>query len=183
MLGYGYGIVKGLLVTIKHFVETYLYDLGKFPRLHSSSDGRYERQKATARGLFTVQYPEERLEMFPRFRGALMHLRNPETGEIRCTACEICVRACPHDCLALVGEGKGKERRAVAYTWNSGSCMFCGLCVEACPFDAIAMSPDYNLASFSRDLMEDLETLLTRGDRYATQVETAADLVKEEVAS
>ncbi len=173
----GYGILKGLSVTLRHFVDTYLYDLHKFPRRYSPG-GRYERLKASRRGSFTMQYPEERVEMFPRFRGALMHLRNPKTGEVRCTACEICVRACPHDCLALEGEGKGKERRAVAYTWNLGSCMFCGLCVEACPFDAIAMSPEYDLAAPSRDLTESLDRLLARGDKYAPVAETAVEAKK-----
>ena len=175
----GYGILKGLWVTLKHFVETYLYDLGKFPQLHATRDGRYERRKPSARGFFTVQYPEERLEMFPRFRGALMHLRDPESGQTKCTACEICVRACPHDCLTVVGEGKGKERRASGYTWNSGSCLFCGLCVESCPFGAIAMSPQYDLSSYSSDLVEGLEQLMARGDRYASQAVTVEGYAKE----
>lgn len=173
----GYGILKGLAVTLRHFVDTYLYDLYKFPRLHSP-EGRYERLKASRRGLFTMQYPEEQMEMFPRFRGALMQIRDPKTGGVRCTACEICVRACPHDCLALEGEGKGKERRAVAYTWRSGSCMFCGLCVEACPFDAIEMSPEYDLAAPTRELTEDLDKLLARGDKYAPAAETAVEAKK-----
>ena len=103
--------------------------------------------------------------MFPRFRGPLMHLRDPETGQLRCTACGMCVRACPHGCITVEGEGKGKDRRATVYTYDVGRCIFCRQCVEACPFNAIELSREYELACYNKDTIWDLPRLLALGDR------------------
>ena len=70
---YGLGILKGLSVTLKHFVDTYIDDFsyGLFSWI---TDARYTpealavRQSAKARGAFTVQYPEEVLPPQERFR-------------------------------------------------------------------------------------------------------------------
>ncbi|NIM04234.1 MAG: NADH-quinone oxidoreductase subunit I, partial [Armatimonadetes bacterium] len=36
----------------------------------------------------TVQYPfRESLALSPRYRGRMLHLRDEETGRLRCTAC------------------------------------------------------------------------------------------------
>lgn len=154
---FGLGIVKGLWTTGKHFVQSYLE--------HTGIRGG-TRPDPKLGGLFTVQYPEEKLPMFPRFRGALMHLRDAETGEPNCTACGICIRSCPQDCIEVEGEGKGKERRVTAFTYDVTRCIFCRLCVESCPFDAIEMSHEYELASYSREMVWELEKLLALGDKY-----------------
>jgi NADH-quinone oxidoreductase subunit I len=154
---FGLGIVKGLWTTGKHFVQSYLGHTG-------FQEGT--RPDPTLEGLFTVQYPEERLPMFPRFRGALMHLRDAETGEPKCTACGLCVRACPNNVIEVEGEGKGRDRKVTAYHYNLARCLFCRLCVEACTFSAIEMSHEYELASYSPDLVWDLEKLLAIGDKY-----------------
>ena len=104
--------------------------------------------------------------MFPRFRGALMQLRDAETGEPKCTACGLCVRACPNNVLEVEGEGKGKARRATAFSYKLSRCLFCRLCVEACTFKAIEMSHEYELASYSSDLVWDLDKMLALGDKY-----------------
>lgn len=173
---YGIGVVKGLWVTIKHYWGTYLWDIiayvkgtKAFPR-GIALDGKAHRLEPQLDGLFTLQYPEEKFEMFPRFRGALVHLRDAETGTPRCTACGMCVRACPHGVISDVeGEGKGKEKRVTQYSYNLGRCVFCRLCVEACPFDAIELSQEYELASFDRDLVWNLEKLLEMGDQSGIQ--------------
>jgi NADH-quinone oxidoreductase subunit I len=104
--------------------------------------------------------------MFPRFRGALMHLRDAETGEPKCTACGLCVRACPNNVIEVEGEGKGRDRKVTAYHYNLARCLFCRLCVEACTFSAIEMSHEYELSSYSPDLVWDLQKLLAIGDKY-----------------
>ena len=42
----------------------------------------------------TVQFPEEKTPMSPRFRG-LHALRRYENGEERCIACKLCEAVCP----------------------------------------------------------------------------------------
>jgi NADH-quinone oxidoreductase chain I len=99
----------------------------------------------------TIRYPFQRREMPPRYRGLLMLRRNPETGEVNCTACGMCERNCPAHAITIEAEGKGKERRARAYKVDYGRCMFCRMCVEECPFNALAMTGDYEYAVYDRD--------------------------------
>lgn len=162
---YGKGIAKGLWVTLKHIWGTYAKDITKFPRRYAL-EGIAKRTEYDLYGLFTLQYPEERYEMFPRFRGALMHLRNPETGEPNCTACGLCERACPHGVITVEGEGKGKDRKVTAYRYDLGRCIFCRLCVEACNFNAIEMSHEYELSRYKKDFILELDDLLKIGDKY-----------------
>lgn len=158
---YFQGMIKGLSVTLKHFIQSYTGKTG----IH---DG-VRIEEPSLGGLFTTQYPEEKLPMYPRFRGALMHLRDPKTGMHNCTACGTCVRVCPQECLIVEGDdGKGKDRRAAIFAYQLSHCIFCGLCVEACNFDAIELGPNYELASHERNIVWDLDRLLAEGDRYTS---------------
>ena len=65
---YGLGILKGLSVTLKHFVETYLDDIKWGFGKRYTPEVLKERQSYKARGVFTVQYPEEVLPPQERFR-------------------------------------------------------------------------------------------------------------------
>ena len=162
----GWGLLKGLWVTLRHVFETYRQDLARFPR-------RYRKEPLTQspalRGLFTVQYPEERLRMFERFHGHLVQKRDPETGDYRCTACKACERACPHGVISVEGERnpdrESKKRMLVTrFTWDAGRCMYCGLCVEACNFDALGWGQGCELAAYSRQAtLYDFERLLALG--------------------
>jgi NADH-quinone oxidoreductase subunit I len=90
----------------------------------------------------TVQFPEERLNLSPRYRG--MHeLRLYEDGSEVCVGCSLCAAACPADCIFVEGAeeaDEGRERYARQYMINYSRCIFCGYCVEACPVDAIGMT-------------------------------------------
>ena len=55
----GEGLVKGLYVTLKHFVGTYLDDIRWLGRRYYRAEASKVRQSSQARGVFTVQYPEE----------------------------------------------------------------------------------------------------------------------------
>ena len=103
--------------------------------------------------IVTVQYPRETLKMPDRFRGHIKLILDPETGRSRCTACGLCVKACPSGCIELDGiKREGEKKKSVTeYDLDFTKCSLCGSCVEACPSDAIEYSKDYNKVSFNRD--------------------------------
>lgn len=90
----------------------------------------------------TIQYgyaprwgKKETRAIAPRYRGRFELIREPETGELRCTGCGICAQACPGRCITVTGEA----RKVASYQLDLEKCLFCGLCVEACPFEALGM--------------------------------------------
>ena len=103
--------------------------------------------------VITVQYPRQTLKMPARFRGHIELVLDPETGLSRCTACKLCERACPSDCIFVEGaKREGQKVKSVTdYKLNFTTCSLCGSCIEACPFDAIQFSKAYNVVSLSRD--------------------------------
>ena len=95
----------------------------------------------TGRYLFkrkiTVQYPDEKTPMSPRFRG-LHALRRYANGEERCIACKLCEAVCP--ALAITIDSEEREdgtRRTTRYDIDLFKCIYCGFCEEACPVDSI----------------------------------------------
>src|SRR5437867_6748805 len=80
----------------------------------------------------TVEYPKERVELSPRFRGIPRLRFHPESGEELCIACHLCETVCPDDCIHIVSEKKpdGKGKRLVSFEINLERCCFCGLCVD-----------------------------------------------------
>ncbi len=123
---------------------------------------------------FTVQYPDERAPMSPRFRGRHAQRRYPN-GEERCIACKLCEVVCP--ALAITIESEERDdgsRRTTRYDIDLSKCIFCGFCEEACPVDAIVETREYEYHGEVRsDLLMTKEQLLAAGDRLETQI--AAD--------
>jgi NADH-quinone oxidoreductase subunit I len=141
--------------------------------------GTYRAFSATLRGLrmtftrlfeapVTLEYPEEKTPVYPRFRGKHKLHRFDETGLEKCVGCSLCAAACPADCIRVVAaentpdnQVSAGERYAAVYEINMSRCIFCGYCELACPFDAITMGNDYELADYERsDLIFTKEMLL-----------------------
>ncbi len=118
----------------------------------------------TFRKRATVQYPEQKPYLPPRYRGRIVLTRDPD-GEERCVACYLCAVACPVDCIALQATEDGTGRRFPEFfRINFSRCIFCGMCEEACPTDAIQLTPDFEMAEYSRqNLVYEKEDLLING--------------------
>ncbi len=100
----------------------------------------------------TIEYPEEKRNMHPRFRGLPSLRADPETGEALCVACGLCARICPTSCLEMhVLPSEEGDRELGEFILRAGRCMFCGLCAQVCPVDAITMSREYELSVTDRD--------------------------------
>jgi NADH-quinone oxidoreductase subunit I len=112
----------------------------------------------------TVQYPEERPEISPRWRGRIVLTRDPDGGE-RCVGCHLCSAACPVDCIALQNtEDEHGRRYPEFFRINFSRCIFCGLCEEACPTYAIQLTPDFEMGEYNRkNLVYEKQDLLISG--------------------
>ena len=117
----------------------------------------------------TMEYPRERPDLAPRFRGVPRLRRDPETSEALCVGCLLCEQICPDDCISIVVDKRpsGKGKMAKSFIIDYERCCFCGLCVDPCPttpITAIYMSHDYELSDYSRQqFIVPMETLLDGG--------------------
>jgi NADH-quinone oxidoreductase subunit I len=112
----------------------------------------------------TVQYPDEKPYVPPRFRGRIILSRDPD-GEERCVACYLCSVACPVDCISLQATEDEHGRRYPAFfRINFSRCILCGFCEEACPTYAIQLTPDYEMCEYDRqNMVYEKEDLLISG--------------------
>ncbi len=112
----------------------------------------------------TIQYPEEKAYLAPRYRGRIVLTRDPDGGE-RCVACYLCAVACPVDCIALdSAESKDGRRYPGTFRINFSRCIYCGFCEEACPTYAIQLVPDVEMAEYNRqNMVYEKEHLLIDG--------------------
>ncbi|MCM1512132.1 MAG: NADH-quinone oxidoreductase subunit NuoI [Oxalobacter formigenes] len=119
----------------------------------------------------TVQYPEEKTPVSPRFRG--MHaLRRYSDGSERCIACKLCEAVCPAMAITIEsGMGPDGTRRALRYDIDQTKCIFCGLCQEACPVEAIVQTQLFEYAAEDRSALYFTKPeLLAVGDRYEAEI-------------
>jgi NADH-quinone oxidoreductase subunit I len=113
----------------------------------------------------TIQYPEKRREVSPRFRGH-PYLVEKIPGEARCVACKLCETVCPSGAISVT-PASGEEmhdKRAGEYIVDLARCIYCGFCEEACPVDAVRLNRKYELSRYERgELIYDKERLLEEG--------------------
>lgn len=147
---YGWGIIKGMGVTLWNFILTYIN-----PK----------------KGLVTIQYPEERKPVEPRFRNFPFLVYDETPDNMRCVACDICAKECPPKCMHIIQDkdeqGKAIKRPAI-FDIDHAICMNCGICEEVCPFDAIYMDHNYELGKYERqnELMFNLQDLLKPNEHF-----------------
>ena len=150
---YGWGVIKTLSIALRHFVMTYVDDF-KYGLKRYTTINLEQRQGPEGRGIYTVQYPKERLPLPERSRNQPFLVIDGQTEQLRCTACGVCAQICPPQCIWIErakDPDTGRPRRyPVKYTINTSVCMGCGYCAEFCPFDAIKMNCTYELATYSR---------------------------------
>ena len=115
----------------------------------------------------TINYPFEKGEVSPRFRGEHALRRYPN-GEERCIACKLCEAICPAQAITIEAGPRRNDgtRRTTRYDIDMVKCIYCGFCQEACPVDAIVEGPNFEFATESREeLYFTKEKLLANGDR------------------
>lgn len=163
-------ILKGLWITQSHF---------------NRNLWGFIRGKPT---VFTVQFPEQRLDHPPAFRGMPV-LVQMDNGKERCVACGLCEWACPTDCITIFPAETADEieRYPRIFDIEMSRCMFCGLCEEACPEEAIVMSHNVEISAFTRrgtlwhkeDLLTPVDELLSRLSHVRRGYERSGDTPAE----
>lgn len=117
------GILTGLGITFSHLLKNL-----------------FNKKK-----MITVNYPEEKYEYSPRFKGNHV-LTVKKDGSLRCTACMLCATNCPAECIHIVASEHPDptvEKYPVKYEIDALRCVYCGFCEEACPVDAVRMGPEW----------------------------------------
>jgi len=138
----------------------------------------FRGMSVTGRYLFrrkvTVQYPEEKTPLSPRFRG-LHALRRYPNGEERCIACKLCEAVCPALAITIESEQRADgSRRTTRYDIDLTKCIFCGYCEESCPVDSIVETHIFEYHGENRgDLYMTKDKLLAVGDKYEKEIAAA----------
>ncbi len=171
----GKGFLAMLFGVFKRFVMTYVEDIRKGKERYYTPEGIESRRKADVDGIFTIQYPEEKLPVPEEFRFLpFLVYDEGENGakDLRCTSCGICAKVCPPQCIWIVRTNDPVTGKPIPqpkeFYIDVDICMNCGLCAEYCPFDAIKMDHDYEIASYGRDgNIYDIERLSKPVSYYA----------------
>ena len=130
--------------------------------------------KYAFRRKITVQYPEEKTPMSPRFRG-LHALRRYPNGEERCIACKLCEAVCPALAITIDSAPRADgQRRTTRYDIDLFKCIFCGFCEESCPVDSIVETDihEYHFEQRGENIVSKAQ-LLAIGDRFEKEIAAA----------
>ena len=115
----------------------------------------------------TIQYPEVKTPLSPRFRGKLALMRY-DNGEERCIACNLCSAVCPAQAITIESaEREDGTRRTTKFEIDAFKCIYCGFCEQACPVDSIIETNvfEYHMSE-NNQRIQTKEMLLKTGDDY-----------------
>ncbi len=101
--------------------------------------------KTTIHRPVTILYPYEKLWMPENYRG------RPGLRFDQCVACGMCVKMCPTACIKLVETENDAGEKVKRPQVNVGRCAMCGYCAEYCPVDAMTVTPEIELAEYTRE--------------------------------
>lgn len=134
--------------------------------------GYYFLTSTFAQRQITVQYPEEKTPLSPRFRGHHALRRYPN-GEERCIGCKLCEAVCPALAITIEVAARNDDgsRRTTRYDIDMSKCIYCGFCEEACPVDAIVETAHFEYHMEEReDFIMTKTKLLALGERLESQI-------------
>ncbi len=105
----------------------------------------------------TLEYPEQRPEIPPGYRGVPTLVKDPN-GREKCVSCQLCEFVCPPKAIRITPGGipadaptAHVEKAPREFEINMLRCIYCGLCEEVCPEEAIFLQSVYSLSGYSRD--------------------------------
>ena len=112
----------------------------------------------------TIQYPDEKPYIPPRWRGRIILSRDPD-GEERCVACYLCAAACPVDCIALQATEDEHGRRYPDFSESIFHAAFSAATVKRLVLPTQSSSrSDFEMGEYDRkNLVYEKEDLLIDG--------------------
>ncbi len=120
----------------------------------------------------TLNYPYERGQTSPRFRGEHALRRYPERrGAVH--RLQAVRGGVPAQAITIEAGPRRNDgtRRTTRYDIDMTKCIYCGFCQEACPVDAIVEGPNMEFATETREeLFYDKDKLLENGARWEREI-------------
>ena len=180
----GAGVLKGMGVTFKTFLETYPWGRVLLRAVGISSTN----------GLVTIEYPDVKQQHHERFRYFPFLVYDGTPDNLRCVSCKICEQECPPACIHIDGPAKDAQGRPlkvhgrtypVKFDIDVAICMSCRICVDVCPFDAIEMDNQYEFAATERfaPMIFDKAQLLKSADYFRQIKPTEASTVDQRLSA
>ena len=116
--------------------------------------GMFTVLKHSIRPAITLEYPEKRPDISPRFKGRPA-LRVNNDGSDTCIGCMSCTKVCPCGDLIQIKTSKDENNKLSVdkFTIDIGRCIFCGNCTEVCPKKSLIMTNEFELAEYSREAL------------------------------
>jgi NADH-quinone oxidoreductase subunit I len=124
----------------------------------------------------TMEYPEQRPEIPPNYRGVPTLVRDPH-GREKCVSCQLCEFVCPPKAIRITpgeiapdGSTAHVEKAPQAFEIDMLRCIYCGMCQEVCPEEAIFLQNQYSMSGYTRaEMVNDKARLYELGGTLPDQ--------------